>query len=390
MEDDQLTEEQLIDFARQHGCDEVTHWKLERWHKEDVIPRPVVEHLGYGKGTRSTYPAETATQILAVCRLLKHTRKFDVVQFQLWCEGYFIPLPVLKETIRQLVPQLKWEIPRREAQKYKAVERWLNTLMQKISGRFFRFLLKRFGNKLENLQSFFEIQLNLLYEIRVPFDEPSHCEGELSATDIFAQGLNLEEWWFLPKDIAADFQHFSDKGLLSITKMNATLDGATEEDLKRANTRTEVVTLIFEWFDLMGLLPNPLGSLLLDISNPSFQALLLTFVLHLEKNGYAKNMDQLLEVFRVQVPKFRAFQALNFALQQELPIVAKELDTVEEIWRLLKNRSEQEREQYFARKNEYLRGIYLQNQAELDAFWQRHPEIKSSLETGDSSPPRSA
>ena len=113
----------------------------------------------------------------------------------------------------------------------------------------------------------------------------------------------------------------------------------------------------------------------------------LLFVLHLEKHGYANNMDQLLDVFRVQVPKFRAFRALSVALRQELPLVAKELDTVEEIWRVLKNRSEQEREEYFARKNEHLREVYLQYQAELDAFWQRHPEIKSALEAGDTSSP---
>ncbi len=100
METEHLTEEQLIDFAKQHGCEEVNHWKLERWHKEDVIPRPVVEHLGYGRGTRSTYPPQAPAQILAVCRLLKSTRNFDVVRFQLWREGYTISLPLLKKTIR--------------------------------------------------------------------------------------------------------------------------------------------------------------------------------------------------------------------------------------------------------------------------------------------------
>lgn len=377
------TEEQLIDYARQHGCEGINHWKLERWRNEDVIPRPVVEHLGYGMGTRSIYPAQTPDQILAVCRLLKSTRKFYVVRFQLWREGYLIPLPVLKETIRQLVPLLRWNVPRQEEQKYKAVERWLNTLLQRIRGPFYRFLFKRFGKNFENFQSFLEIQLNLLYGIRVAFDEPSHYEGELSATEIFAQGFGLEDLRFLSSDLPAELQSLSDQGLLSIKKMNTSLDMAAEEDLRRANSRTEVVALIFEWLELIGIVPKSLRSLLLDISHPSFQALLLVFLLQLEKNGYADNADRLLEVFRVYMPGMRAFRALFLALQQELPAVAKEFSSPEETWQRIKNLSEQEREQYFAQQTGHLRGVYLQNQAGLDAFWQRHPEIKNAFEDVD-------
>ena|SRR5713226_6644811 len=194
IEQDKWTEQQLIEFVRDNGYPKFSARQLKRFRQEKVVPGVCVDHLGFGPGTRTFYSSKAGPQVLTICRLLKQTRKFDVVRFQLWREGYLIPLPVLKETICQLVPQLKWEIPRREVQKHNAVERWLNTLMQKMSGRFFRFLLKRFGKNLENLQSFFEIQLNLLYGIRVPFDEPSHCKGELSATDIFAQGLNLLEF----------------------------------------------------------------------------------------------------------------------------------------------------------------------------------------------------
>ena len=379
MKIESFTEEQLIDFAKQHGCEDVNHWKLERWHKEDVIPRPVVEHLGHGLGTRSTYPAQTPAQILAVYRLLKSTRKFDVVRFQAWIEGYHIPLPILRETVRQLVPQLRWRVPRREAQKYDAVERRLNILLQKIRGRFFSFLFKRFGKNLEHLHSFVEIQLYLLYGIHIIF-EPSHVKNEPSAADILALGFGLEHLRFLPNDLTADFQRFSDKELLSITKMNAALDEATEEDLRRASKRIELVALIFEAFEIMGVLPKLLHSLLRSVSDPSFQAMFLVFSLHLEKNGFADNMDGLLDVLGVQVPRMRAFQTLYLLLQQELPAVADEISPPEKIWRIIKDLSEQEREQYFVRENERLRGIYIHYQPELDAFWQRHSEIKNAFE----------
>ncbi len=194
-----LTEEQLINAAHQRGCQDVTHWKLERWHKENVIPRPLVEHLGYGKGTRSIYPDQTLNQLLAVCQMLKSTRNFAKIRFQLWQEGYPIALPVFKSTLRQLVPQLRWNIPRGEAKKYSAVERRLDTLLQKVKGCLSRALSQQFGKNLENLHSFLEIQLQLMYGIPVIF-EPSHHQGELSASDILRQRLGMEDWCFLPRD----------------------------------------------------------------------------------------------------------------------------------------------------------------------------------------------
>jgi hypothetical protein len=386
METEYLTEQQLIDFAQQYGCLGVTHWQLERWHKQDVIPRPMVERLGYGKGTRSTYPVEAGPQVLAVYRLLKATRNFDVVRFQLWQEGYSLSLSLLKKTIRQLVPQLRWKIPRQEEKKYDLVERRVETVLQQIRGPLFRFLFKRFGKKLEDLRSFLFIQLSFVYGIPLIF-EPSHSQDEHSSTDIFTQGLGLEAWTFLPKDLTGDFQHFSDNRILSISHMNIVLESATEEDLKRADTRSDLIPLLCEVFEIMGILPKLLQSIRLSMSTPPFQALSLVFLLHLDKHGYANNIDELLNVCRVQAPRFRTFQALCLALQQELPEVAKELSTPEKLWQKIMHLSEPEREQYLARKNQYLREMFLQHQTKLDAFWQRHQEIKHTLE--DENPSRS-
>jgi hypothetical protein len=385
METEYLTEQQLIDLTEQHGCPGVTHWKLERWHKQDVIPRPIVTPLGYGKGTRSDYPAQTVVQVIAVCRLLKSTRNLDMVRFQLWQEGYPISLSLLKETIRQLVPQLRWKIPRQEEKKYDLVERRVETVLQTIHGPRLRFLFKRFG-KLEDIQSFIHIQTSLASGIRYLF-EPSHHKNELSATDIFTQGLGLADWTFLPKDLTPALQQFSDKGMLSFPNMNVVLEKATEEDLRHATMHSELMALLFEIFEMMGILPKFLRSLRLSISTSPFQALLLVFLLHLEEQGYADNIDELLKVCQVQIPRLRASLALRLALQQELPEVAKELSTPQKLWQEIKNLSEPEREQYLAQKNEHLHGIFLQYQAKLDAFWQRHPEIRDALEAGDPSSP---
>lgn len=388
METEQFTEQQLIDFAGQHGCKEVSHWKLERWHKEEVIPRPIVEHLGYGRGTRSTYPAQTLSQILAVCRLLKSTRNFDVVRFQLWQEGYPISLSTLKKSIHQLAPLLKWNIPSgREDQQYEAAEQQVDTLLRKLTKRrppFLSRVMRRLSS--ENFQSFLTIQMYLLYGIHYVF-EPSHHKGELSSADILAQGLNLDELRFLPQDVTQVFQRFSRKELLSIRKMKTALDESTEEDLRQANAQADVVALTLEFFDLIGFLPKLWQALQLGGGGPSFQAMSLVLVLHLKKSGFADNIAKLLQALRVQIPRIRDSQTVFFALQHELPAVAKEIGTPQQIWQRIKDLSESEREQYLARRNERLHGVYLQYQAEIDAFWQRHPEVKNALEAGDSSSP---
>jgi hypothetical protein len=137
----------------------------------------------------------------------------------------------------------------------------------------------------------------------------------------------------------------------------------------------------------MGMSPKLVRFLRLHLSDPSFQALSLVFFLHLEKHGYADNIDGLLEVCRAQIPRFRTFQVLCLTLEQELPPLAKELSTPEKLWQKIKDLSEPEREQYLAGRTEHLREVYLQHERDLDAFWQRHPEIKNALESGDVSSP---
>lgn len=65
----------------------------------------------------------------------------------------------------------------------------------------------------------------------------------------------------------------------------------------------------------------------------------------------------------------RKGQAIHLALQQELPQVFKELFTFQQVGRV-KIEKPEEFEAYLDR----LREVYKQHQAELDAFWRRHPE----------------
>lgn len=381
MDTNLLTETELLDLAREHGCPDITHSKFERWHKKDVTPRPVVvEHLGYPEGNRSFYSPQALDQLLAACQLLQQTRNFAVVRFQLWKTGFPIPLDVLRTTIRQLVPLLKWPVPRGDERKYQAVVKRRNALLQKFTRRLAPALFKLFGKSLQRLESLIETQLYLLYGMRVYFG-PSFDPDEPSLTDIFAQGTGLEEMRFFSSDLTADFQRMADQEVFSIPRMNAVLERATEEDLRRASARTELFALLFGWLDLMETLPKVFRSLSLHTTpDPRIQAAILVFTLRLEELGYADNIDALIEALRVQVPRMRAFQTIFPDLQREFPDLAQELGSPAVMWREFRHLPTSEHEAFFARKQERLRALYQQHKEQLDVFWLRHPEVTTLFE----------
>src|SRR5262249_52687454 len=61
------TDAELVELAKQHGW-RVSARQLERWHKADVLPRPVQDARA-SKGTTSAYPPGTDASLLAACRL---------------------------------------------------------------------------------------------------------------------------------------------------------------------------------------------------------------------------------------------------------------------------------------------------------------------------------
>ena len=86
--DEQLTEEQLIRAAARQGCN-VTKHQLKRWRRAQLIPRPLQVHTGGHRGSHSSYPAGTLTQLLAVCELHERFRKLDRIRFELWLTGRY-------------------------------------------------------------------------------------------------------------------------------------------------------------------------------------------------------------------------------------------------------------------------------------------------------------
>lgn len=92
----------LIEIVDGAGS-EVTRDQLVRWHREGLIPRPAVEHLGRGRGSVSYYPPGTAAQVLALLDIQKSHRRLADVAWLLWWAGYPVDEGAVRARLAKLV-----------------------------------------------------------------------------------------------------------------------------------------------------------------------------------------------------------------------------------------------------------------------------------------------
>ena len=81
---------------------QATERQLERWRKNDLIPRPRLHSLGRGKGVRSDYPPGTCEQLVALLELHRRERRLNRLRFALWRQGFPISPVATKKTLDKL------------------------------------------------------------------------------------------------------------------------------------------------------------------------------------------------------------------------------------------------------------------------------------------------
>src|SRR5947208_727206 len=204
MDQNEWTEQQLIAFAHEHGY-RVTSRQLKRYRQEGVLPSPQIIHLGFGPGTASVYPKDAGQLLLAICRLLSHTRgrNFSAVRFGLWLEGHPVDIGLLKESLWYLVPFSSWKIPEtrreRETKARGLTRKILRAAWKSTRGNLTRTILTQFDSE-EDRYWFVNIHTQLLYGVPVDFTrdllgehDPS-LRGTLEEpADVFAHGLALSQ-----------------------------------------------------------------------------------------------------------------------------------------------------------------------------------------------------
>ena len=66
----------------------ISRAQLERWRNRGLLPKVRQVGLGRGAGSQVVYPTGSASQAVAIARLLAEKEKFEVVGWRLWMMGY--------------------------------------------------------------------------------------------------------------------------------------------------------------------------------------------------------------------------------------------------------------------------------------------------------------
>lgn len=375
---ERMNQNELIAFVRANGYPTFTARQLKRFREEKVV-EVQVEHPGFG-GTVSLYQAEAGLRVLAVCRLLREHRNFNVIRFRLWLEGASIEIGLLKTSIWSLTPFSAWREPttghERKTAAFKLARNIFNAAWSAARTNFTRKVLQNFNSR-KDQQWFLNLETQLLYGVPVDFTRDFLSESESDEqleepADILAHGLQTKHLRWLPGDITKGFQDISDKQLLSWTKLRAVLFAATTEELNLARERQDVFDQMLECLEIMGYLGKLHRQVRTFIKHSAMQALLFCTLLVMEQNGYGPNLEEISATVRITWPVIKRMQEVRATLQRELPAIAKEIPPLPTLGKMFVEGTQQERDAYFA----HIQHIYQQNKEVLDAFWQRHPALK--------------
>ncbi len=311
---DEWTAEQLLAVAPS-----VSPRQLERWRKQDVLPRPRTIHLGQGPGTCSVYPSGTDQQLLAVCRLYAKKRNTHHVRWHLWMEGYPIPLTAIRKTLDALVLARlrKLQTASGQADGFDAAEvvaqQALPSLERSRRGRALR---KRLNYNDADVQSAMTLLFGPLFgaeDLSFHSDLLEKEVGELSPAQIVIHTLGIEraltdrigdeEPW-LQSDVAETFQNASEKGLFSLENLTLALEQASREELDQACEMSD----LFLW-GLQTVVPyleaqfgpGAFGLAMvheIPFDDPAWRAFLLLALLCWRNKGLSSGIDQVLAAFR--------------------------------------------------------------------------------------------
>jgi hypothetical protein len=167
-----MEQDELIAFVQANGYPTFTARQLKRFREEKAV-EVQVEHLGFG-GTTSLYKAEAGMRVLAVCRLLRENRNFNMVRFRLWLDGATIEIGLLKTSIWSLTPFSTWKEPatdrERQTAAHKLARKIFNAAWNSVRTNFARKVLQNFDSR-EDQQWFLNLETELRTTVALLFED---------------------------------------------------------------------------------------------------------------------------------------------------------------------------------------------------------------------------
>ena len=404
-DDGPMTAQELVDYAARQGI-VVTMRQLERWHKADCLPRPEHPHPQGVRGSTSHYPAGTASQLLALCRLSTQERRLDYIRLQLWLDRYPVPLKALRKSFhRALFAGMAKGVKRLGGEQIHDPLESAEALTALTTPQLSRFVLGRLIRRRLRRPADQESLLTLFYQLffgATPAFEAGEAhtgEDEMSLTQLFVTVAGLEraqtdrlgdaQPW-LPQDIAPALHEMAERQLLSIGQLVTAYRNASLAEWEQARADAEALFINVPQMirgteaafgkNVIGL--GIFTRLPFEQANLTLRVLGIAGLLVLRRAGYGKDLDEFLALARTQGPMWERARALLLALQDEIPEVGAALT--------IDIRQFQD-PGAFERYIQSRKGLAKKYESELATFWVRHPDLDPAvLAYGDASLPKAS
>lgn len=353
----------------------ITKAQLARAHRAGLLPRPIQQALGYGKGTRSVYPEHSVNQLLRLCELKRQRRKFRDLGWMLWWEGFDVAPELLRDTLVEVARQWaeEWAQMRgADGELTESVEDFLDDAgTSALPSRTLRWVRRRAGS------DEFPTVLDALMRLVAGRD----VSGDIATDVVRALGLDLAQTEALP-----DTEPWLDTDpldgiraagiLMDPSAMCATAAAISMEDLRLATDRARGLLDVFQ---LLGeVLGYTLGRWSLGFglvgaigrdtrTDTSGQAILVLFVHGLSSIGMAPNADLVISSGS-ELRKSAAMIAFLRDLTDALPDASGVVSRTQLAKAMLEPRAQ-------ARLETEIRGLRMRHPEEIDRLLTQHGPI---------------
>ncbi len=381
--DELITRMQAHDFT-------VTKPELARWHRAGLLSRPERRSLGRGRGMVSVYPPGTADQLLALCMFHRSEKRLPYVAWRLWWAGYDVPMCYPQRFLEQAAATWHREIGMlQELQEHPEMMTELieRTRIMRFSSKTLAQARKRVGRK--NFPTFVGVLVRVASGTFEGYAIDPHAGTDACERTIVERGFGLRRartervggakpW--LTADLSEAFKMCST--FLRAHPPGKDLETAQENYLVSA--RDEVRSFLTFMESLSETLDELLGRGALGFSvfadliremRPQDQALMLLFWTMFRSWGLGEGMDLLLGLARqwhqIWLPIFRGMEQLR----EEVPATA-------EVFAPKLMGDALHRPMAMEHVLDLARHLAKQYAPELQAFFERHPELSQMIEAG--------
>lgn len=345
-----FTADELIEIAKQSGREDFSARTLERWHKEDLIPRPDQQHVAGIRGSVGVgYPPGADDYLRAACRLMRKKDRINDARFEMWWEGFAIPTKAVKKTLKHYTAPSKElkSLRKQYPNPFDAAEAAATKVLPATTANQRYSPVIRFLKR--NLANDEEVYSAVMTLLRLGFgDKPdwgaADVGEEASARSLEetlftgwgldaarADGMDGIDPWLSegPESVPSMFRTLKKAGLGDVLHIGDLIERASDEELEQARRASHAIfeglSLIAE--ALFAVYRRDFGGFgVFRILRPTFRdarlrALTIPALIGLGRVIPPKNIQRFAEFIMKRVPRFEAMLALANAVPESRPYI---------------------------------------------------------------------